>query len=106
MIQLEAALDGTDLDTACQTLARQYGLDIDRPKMTAKSKAEWFFQKRIEQDYDDYKKEQANYYLQLSTLYRNIKDVPELTEMASDLEQWLDENINGVVQPWIYRSIQ
>lgn len=106
VIQLEALLDGVDEDTACQTLARQFGLDINRPKWTKQDKLDWFYQKQLDEEYDGYMREQKNYYRRLSNLYRNVKDVPELAELAESLENWLDENIDGVVQPWIYQSIQ
>lgn len=105
VIQLEAYLDGTDDDTACHVLANEYGLNIDR-RMTDEEKYNMRLTNLIESDYKEYKNEQHDYYRRLSTLYRNIKDVPELSEMAKDLSDWLDANIEGVIQPWIFQNTQ
>lgn len=105
VIQLEAMLDGTDDDTACHVLADQYALDIDRP-MSKAEKKDAKLTTMIENDYKKYKAEQHDYYKRLSNLYRNIKDVPELDELARDLSDWLDANIEGVIQPWTFLNSQ
>ena len=61
--------------------------------------------KRVDEDFNDYKQDKRKYYTQLSTLYRNIKDEPELSELANDLNEWLDNNIDGVEQPWRYLNM-
>lgn len=105
VIQLEALLDNTSCDEACKTLAKEYGLDISHRPWTEQEKQEWLLNKKVEDDFNDYNQEQRNYYLQLSTLYRNIKDEPELSELAGDLNEWLDNNIDGAEQPWRYLNI-
>lgn len=106
VIQLEAKIDNVSDDMACQILARQFGLDIENKPFTKQDKADWVLAKRVERDYKDYQNESKRYYNRLATLYRNIKDVPELQEVAEDLCNWLDENINGVIQEWKYLNIQ
>ena len=104
VIQLQASMDGTDDDTACRTLARQFGLNIDS-SWTKQDRINYRLEKMIQEDYDAWQNEKAEYYRRLSTLFRNIKDVPELGEMAENLERWLDENIEGVTQQWNYQTI-
>ena len=104
VIQLEAALDGTDLDTACHVLAKQYGIEIDEP-LSKREIQDLKLTRLVEQDYSEWKKEQAGYYRRLTNVFRNIVNVPELSDMAHDLEQWLDENMEGVIQPWKYQPL-
>ena len=106
VIQLEAKIDGVSDDVACQILARQFGLDIEDRPFTKQDKADWVLAKRVERDYKDYQTKKNTYYLRMSNLYRNIKDMPELSDITEDLGKWLDENINGVVQQWEYLSLQ
>ena len=106
VIQLEALLSGVSNDEACRILARQYGLDIDDGLYTKRDWANWRIQRRVEEDYADYMEEKNTYYLRLSNLYRNIVNVPELSDTAQDLGKWLDDNINGVIQPWRFQGIR
>lgn len=106
VIQLEARLDGVDEDTACRRLARAFALDISDEPWTDEDKINWKLGKAVERDHDDYTRKMKSYYTRLSTLYRNIANVPELSDLASNLNEWLDENINGVVQPWRYLNME
>lgn len=104
VIQLEAKLDGTSEDEAVKTLARAFALDITDKPWTEEDVKNWKLNRDLEEDYKDYNKQKGSYYRRLSTLYRNIKDCSELAGTAQSLEQWLDENVNGVVQEWKYQS--
>lgn len=106
VIQLEAQLSGISENDACQVLAHQFGLDISKRKLTHEEVLDLQLDRKVEQDYKDYQKQKKNYYTRMSTLYRNISDVPELSALASDLNEWLDENIDGVSQPWKYQISQ
>lgn len=105
VIQLEASLDGTDLDTACHTLAKQFGLNIDAP-LTRQEREAFRIERKVEQSYAEWKAEQDEYYRHVSNLYRHLLGEPKLSDVAQSAEQWLDENIGGVTQPWIYLSSQ
>lgn len=104
VIQLEAALSGVTENDACRALAARYGLDIDRP-MTADEKRDYALECEVEKSFEEYQNDQKNYYRRMTNLFRNIRAVPELYDMAKDLRDWLDDNINGVTQPWIYQSM-
>lgn len=105
VIQLEAGIDGISDDDAVRRLANEYALDIDRP-LTTEERRGYELERKVADDYKEWKHEQNDYYMRLSNLYRNIKDVPELNELAQDLEAWLDDNIEGVIQPWRYLNTQ
>lgn len=105
-IQLEAKLSGVSNDEACWKIAREFNLDITTKEWTEEDKANYALAKRIERDYEDYQEVLDNYYRKLSVLYRNIVGVYELADMSASLGEWLDDNINGVTQPWRYQNIQ
>lgn len=102
VIQLEAELSDVSEDQACRLLADAFGLDISKKPVTR----EMLLNRMIDKDYKVYESEKKEYYNRLATLYRNLPDAPELAELKSSLEDWLDENINGVKQEWKYLSIQ
>ena len=106
VIQLESALSCTSMDQACQTLAHAFNLDISDRPLTAEDKKNWWIEKQVEADYADYQQEKKNYYSRMTNLFRNIRTVPELYDMAKDLRDWLDDNLNGVTQPWMYQATQ
>lgn len=105
VIQLEAKLSHTSEDQACSLLARMNALDISDRPFTAEDKYNWKLSCRLDESYDDWKKQRADYYSRMTTLFRNIRTVPELYDMAKNLRDWLDDNLNGVVQEWNYQSI-
>lgn len=105
VIQLEAQIDRVDDDTALKHLAMRYGISDVFRKPTQEEQQEVALCEAIDKSYTEWQTEKNNYYNRLATLYRNIKDVPELSETAQDLGKWLDENIGGVVQEWRFQSI-
>lgn len=104
VIQLEAKIRGVDEDSACHILAKQFGLNIDR-ELSDEEKTAYKIENELKESYVEWKTERDSYYRRMSVLYRNIKDVPELSDMARDLEEWLDDNIEGVIQPWKYQNM-
>ena len=104
VIQLEASLSGITDDDACKVLADRYGLDISDRPLTAEEKQNLALEKRLEESYREYKRDKRNYYRRMTVLFRNIREVPELYDMAKSLRDWLDDNLNEVVQEWNYQS--
>lgn len=104
VIQLEAVLNGTSNDKACDLLSRYFGLNISNRPFSAEDKENYMVQKRIEESYAEYEADKRSYYTAMTNLFRNIRNVPELYDMAKDLRDWLDDNLNGVMQPWTYQA--
>lgn len=105
VIQLEALLSGTSEDQACSLLSEWFGLDISDRPLSAEDKENYMTERKVDRDYDEWERDKAGYYRQMTVLFRNIRNVPELHDIAKDLRDWLDENIDEVVQPWKYLSI-
>lgn len=104
VIQLESVLNHTSSDRACDLLSIYFGLDVSSRPLSAEDIENYKEQKRIDKSYAEYEGDKRNYYKAMTNLFRNIRTVPELHDMAKDLRDWLDANLNGVVQPWNYLS--
>jgi len=110
VIQLEAHLSGISMDEACNRIARSYGLDISYKKPSTDDLANEKLNRKLEDDYKDYKKEQKTYYKGLTNLYRGIwnelqegGDAPVLSELETSLSEWLDDNIAEVNTEWTFQ---
>ena len=104
VIQLEAAFSHTSQDQACQILAQRFNLDISDRPLTAEDKRNYVLDRKVTDSFNEYEKDRKAYYRRMTVLFRNIRTVPELYDMAKDLRDWLDENLEGVIQPWKYQS--
>ena len=104
VIQLEAKLSNTSQDQACSRLAKMNALDISDRPLTAEERRSYYLERRLEESYDEWEQEKKHYYSRMTTLFRNIRTVPELYDMAKDLRDWLDANLNGVKQEWLYHN--
>lgn len=109
-IQLEAKLSGVTNDEAIKILADRFGLDVTNRPMTKEEKRNWYLNKELEESFDKYQDDLNEYYRFMSALYRGISKVlmqmpddPYFTEMKESLNTWLDDNIDGVKQPWIFQ---
>lgn len=109
-IQLEAKLSGVTDDEALHILADRFGLDVSNRPLTKEEKRNWYLNKELERSFDRYQEDLKEYYRFMTALYRGLVKLleknpedPYFTEMKESLDKWLDENINGVKQPWIFQ---
>lgn len=112
-IQLEAELSGVSQDEACRILAKEFGLDITYRPLTEQEEKDYELNNAVERSYKEWQKEKGTYYRGLTVLFRSVlqslREDPEdqyLIEMRDSLEDWLDDNIQGVQQPWIFQPSQ
>lgn len=106
VIQLEAKLSNITEAEACKVLVQRFGLNVPIQPLTAEYRDNLILEHKVEESYKEYEQEKHDYYKRMTNLFRNIREVPELYDMAKDLRDWLDENIEGVTQPWIFRTTQ
>ena len=104
VIQLEADLTHVTESQACSSLLKRFNLHTTSRPLSAEDRYNFKLERMLDESYADYKQDKESYYRRMTNLFRNIRAVPELYDMAKSLRDWLDENIDGVEQEWRYLS--
>ena len=81
----------------------QLGLLSKRP--TYRERQQWAEKKKVDKSYNEYLNRNKIYYKSISLFHRGVfalvcQGNDSLKPLQERLEFWLDENIEGVMQPW------